>query len=173
MNCRILCESSGNIYRYKNVPFTCVETTIDTSTNRYYDDYGLNVSLMMEHLDSYYGEINISIPSVQDWLKAYQKADITFVLTNSSLLSSSYHNAVLAKNKCKELYPEKQIVVFNTNTTGPALSLLIDKLSFFIQEMNTLEEIVIAMQQYIPKVHVMIATLHANFLAKEKVFTSF
>ena len=175
MNYQIISESVSNIYKIKNIPYTCISSSIDTVSTRYIDHQGLNVDLMMEQLYSYYGEANILPPSVEDWYNAFKEVDYTFILPNTALLSESYHNALKAKEKYNALYPNKKIYVLNTNATGPALGLVIEKLVEIIEKNKDIEQVLEQIQTYIEKIHFVVSYKKTSSNLKLLVdkFTSF
>lgn len=172
MNYKIICESASNVYKLKNVPYECISATIDTCVSRYNDDRGLDISLMMDQIATCPSEIEISTPSVKQWFDTF-KADVNFALCNTSLLSSSYNNAILAKHKFEALNPNKKVFVINTNTTGPALQLVIEKLYNLLQVETDFEEVFKKIQEYVQNVHVFITSIKPSAHAYKNVFTTF
>ena len=172
MNFRIISESCANIYKYKGIPYTCIYANIDTCTSRYEDHRGLDISLMMEELDNYCGEVNVSTPNVKDWFSSIKDEDVTFLLPNASILSDSYHNAMLAKNKYVSMHPDKQVYVINTNTTGPAMKLIIEKLAQLIHEELEITEIIDQINTYVQNVHVCLLFDKPASFVKSKLFST-
>lgn len=171
MNYRIISESAANIYKIKDIPYTCVCASIDTATTRYVDNQGLDVELMMDQLYSYYGEANITIPSIEDWYQSFKGEDYTFVLPNTTLLSESFNNAVKAKEKYNSLFPDKKIFVLNSNATGPALGLIIEKLVKIIEEENEIDTILNKIQAYMDCIHFVVSCKKPSSIVK-KVFAN-
>lgn len=172
MNYKIICESASNVYKYKDIPFLCIPAIMETSVSRYYDDRGLNVSLMLEQMNACPNEIEIQFPSVKQWFDACNH-DIHFLVCNSSLLSDSYANAILAKNKVEALHPNKKVYVINTNTTGPSMQLIIEKLVALLKQEEDSDTIYQKMIEYTQNIRVLIASSKPSSHIKKQAISKF
>ncbi|MFW6027138.1 MAG: DegV family protein [Candidatus Woesearchaeota archaeon] len=93
-----------------------------------------------------------SAPSPYDYLKELKNESNIFILTVSSSLSSSYNNAIIAKNTFLEKYSQQKdtfIHVFDSLNASIGQGLLLLKLQELISENLPEEEIINKMDKYI------------------------
>ena len=84
-------------------------------------------------------------PSPNDFYEAYKKVPQDkpiIMLSLSKELSSTYQNAVAAKNMILEEEPERRIAVINTKTASGGIALLLHDLYGKIQAGDTFEQVV-------------------------------
>lgn len=84
-------------------------------------------------------------PSPNDFYEAYKKVPQDkpiIMLSLSKELSSTYQNAVAAKNMILEAEPERRIAVINTKTASGGIALLLHDLYGKIQAGDTFEQVV-------------------------------
>lgn len=86
-----------------------------------------------------------SAPSPNDFYEAYKKVDPDTPIVNLSLtkgLSTTYENAVLAKQMLLEEEPDRKIAVINTKTASCGISLFIHETNRKIEEGYTFDQLV-------------------------------
>nr|WP_317331419.1 DegV family protein [uncultured Romboutsia sp.] len=84
-----------------------------------------------------------SCPSPERFMISYEgEEDEILVITLASKLSGTYSTAVLAKNMFEEEYPNKKVVVIDTETGSVGQALLIVKAAQLAKEGKSLDEIV-------------------------------
>ena len=71
------------------------------------------------------------------------------IITISGALSGSYNSATLAKNTILEKYPNRNIEVINSKSTGPEIVLLIERIIELIKEKKTFSEVVKLSNEYL------------------------
>ncbi len=84
-----------------------------------------------------------SCPSPEKFMKSYEgEEDEILVITLASNLSGTYSTAVLAKNMFEEEYPDKKVVVIDSETGSIGQGLLLIKAAQLAKEGKNLDEIV-------------------------------
>lgn len=84
-----------------------------------------------------------SCPSPEKFMNSYEgEEDNIIVITLASKLSGTYSTAVLAKKLFEEKYPNKNVVVIDTETGSIGQGLLVTKAAQLAEEGKSFEEIV-------------------------------
>ena len=112
-------------------------------------EYQTGVTLNLEEYHQKVKELNevplSAAPSPNDFYEAYKKvpADQPIIMLSiSKELSSTYANAVIAKDMILEEIPERKISVINTKTASCAIALLLHDLDRKMEETYTFEQLV-------------------------------
>lgn len=106
------------------IGFTRVPLKIEVGSQEFTDSADLNIDEMLNALDAYKGKTGSAAPGPGEWAEAFEKADVTFALALTSALSGSWSSAHSAKDMVLEEHPEKKIIIFDTRSAGPEISLL-------------------------------------------------
>ena len=125
---KIIADSSADVMHLEGVPFSVAPLKIITDEKEYIDDQNLNVIKMAEELSVYSGKSSSACPSPADWLNNFGDAEFVFCVTITSNLSGSYNSAIIAKQDYEEKYPDRKVFVIDSLSTGPELTLIIEKL---------------------------------------------
>ncbi|MCG8512659.1 MAG: DegV family protein [Halanaerobiales bacterium] len=91
-------------------------------------------------------------PSPGDFINTFHQGDNIFVFTVSSALSSSYNNAVLAKNLYAKQFTEKAIHVFDSLNASIGQGLAIIKLRELIENNHKYDQIISSLEEYIKEI---------------------
>lgn len=125
-----------------------VPLKIDVEDQTFIDDSSLKTMELLEAMGNSDKSVKTSSPSPGDFLKEYEKGDNVFVVTLSSALSSSYSNAVLAKNIALE-NSNKFIHVFDSLSASVGETLISLKISDLIEKGFVPKDIVKKVEKYI------------------------
>ncbi|MCR5792044.1 MAG: DegV family protein [Lachnospiraceae bacterium] len=169
---KFITDSSCDLLEREDVLFESVSLTINTEERTYVDDETLDINEMLDDLRQYRGKSHTACPGVAQWMDAYERgnADRIYVVTMTSGLSGTYNSAVVAREQFLEEHKDVQIHIFDTLTTGPEMSIILDK----IIEMDTagmeFEEVCKKGAEYIKKTGLYFAfqSLH-NFAQNGRV----
>ncbi len=145
---KIVADSSSDIMSLEQVNFSSAPLKIITNDIEYTDDNMLDVRSMVDSLLNYKGKSSTSCPNTADWLSAFGNAKYIFVFTITATLSGSYNSAMHAKQTYEEEHPERKVFVLNTLTTGPEISLLIDKTQSLILDGLSFDEVCMQINEY-------------------------
>ena len=148
MNFKIVSDSSADLRTLADVPFASAPLKISTDVKEYVDNENLNVIEMLSDLATYNGRSRASCPSSGEYLDAFGSTENVFCITITSGLSGSFNAANVAAIQFKENYPENNIHVIDSLSTGPENALLIYKLRELILEGKDFETVKAEITEY-------------------------
>lgn len=150
MNYRIVanssCDLNDELRSRLNIGLVPLNIDVDGQTFR--DDDSIDVPKLIKAMKKGINPVRTSSPSPGDFLKEYEKSENIFVVTLSSALSSTYNNAVLAKNMALEK-GNKFIHVFDSLSASIGETLVSIKIHDLVQQKFNKEEIVSRTEEYI------------------------
>jgi DegV family protein with EDD domain len=151
MDFRIVADSSCDLNDdlRKKVDIGIVPLKLDVDDKTFVDDSKLNVKDLLTAMKNSLNPIKTSSPSPGDFITEYEKGKNVFVVTLSSALSSTYSNAVLAKNIVLEQNSNKFIHVFDSLSASIGETLISLKIFDMIQKSYSKFDIVEKVEQYI------------------------
>ena len=123
------------------IAYTQVPLKLDVGDQEFIDDENLDVAEYLKQLYAYKGKTGSAAPSPQAWLAAFEKGEEVFAITISSQVSGSFASASLAKKLFLEQYPERKIHLIDSKSTGPEMTLLVQKLVELMEQGLSYEEI--------------------------------
>ena len=130
-----------NFPECENVIFERAPLTVRVGEKEYTDDFNLNIDEFMDDMMKCTTTTGSAAPSPNIWYEAYKKADNVFAITITSALSGSYSSAMAAKDMILDEYPDKKIHVIDSLSAGPELTIILYKLTEYIKEGLSFEEI--------------------------------
>ena len=92
-------------------------------------------------------------PSPSDFMARFAKAEKIFVITISSALSSSYNNALIAKDYYSSEFKDKMVYVFDTLNASVGQGLVVVKLLNLLEKNISNKKIIEKMEKYIKNLH--------------------
>ena len=149
MNFKIVADSSCDLNDElrEKLDIGLVPLKIDVGEHAFVDDEFLDVKKLILTMKNSNELVKTSSPSPGDFLKEYEKGDNVFVVTLSSALSSTYSNAVLAKNIALES-SNKFIHVFDSLSASVGETLVSIKIYDLIQKNFNPRDIVKKVEEY-------------------------
>jgi DegV family protein with EDD domain len=148
MNFKIIADSSCDLRTLADIPFESAPLKITTEEKDYVDNSELDVKEMLSDLSTYKGRSRSSCPSSGEYLDAFGSVDNLFCITITSGLSGSLNAANVAAGQFREMYPDKNIHVIDSLSTGPENALLIFKLRELILEGKDFETVKAEITEY-------------------------
>ena len=148
MNFKIVSDSSADLRTLADVPFASAPLKISTDVKEYVDNENLNVIEMLSDLATYNGRSRSSCPSSGEYLDAFGSTENVFCITITSGLSGSFNAANVAATQFKENYPDNNIHVIDSLSTGPENALLIYKLRELILDGKDFETVKAEITEY-------------------------
>ena len=106
---------------------------VSVGEHDYVDDPSLDTAAFLDAMEGSEAPSRTSCPSPQAWLEQFEKAEQSIALTISSNLSGSYNSAMTAKQMAQERAPEKKIAVLDSLSTGPEVTLCVEKIRALIE----------------------------------------
>ena len=138
---KIVADSSANLMELKTVAFDAAPMKIITAQREFVDDRNLDLDEMIAFFKSYKGRYQSSCPNPEDWLMTFGDAEDVFCVAITRVLSGSYNAACIAKEMYETEHPGRRVIVIGSLSTGPELTLLVEKLEELIVAGKTFEEI--------------------------------
>ena len=138
---KIVSDSSCDIFNLDGIEFNSVPLKIIAGKEEFCDIENADVSKMITFLKGYKDKSGSSCPSSAEWLDAFSGADEIFAITITSGLSGSYNAACVAKEMYMEKNPESKVYIIDSLSTGPEMTLIIEKIKELHNEGKTFEEI--------------------------------
>lgn len=147
---KIVADSSCDLNEElnKKLNIGLVPLKIDVNDRTFIDDEFLDVNELIRAMKNSKEPVRTSSPSPADFLKRYEEGENIFVVTLSSALSSTYSNAVLAKNMAME-NSDKFIHVFDSLSASIGETLVSLKIFNLIQDNISPKNIVQRVEEYI------------------------
>lgn len=145
---KIVTDSSADLRTLDGVPFESAPLKVITDEREYIDNADLDVVSMLADLKAYKGRSRSSCPSSGEYFEAFSDAENVFCITITSGLSGSFNAANVAAKQFKESYPERNIHVIDSLSTGAENALLVEKLRELILEGKDFETIKAEITEY-------------------------
>ena len=132
----------------EKIDFTRSPLKLDIGEKEFIDSFDLDIEEFMEEMYSYKGKTGSAAPSPDEWLKAYEKSENVFAITITGTLSASYSSAVIGMELFKDQYPDRNIYVIDSKSTGPEMSLIVRKLTEYMLDNMAFEDICKNIDEY-------------------------
>ena len=129
---KIVADSSCDLFALEQAEFACAPMKIITAEREFVDNETLDVEGMVAYLDRYKGRSKSSCPNTGDWLEAFGDADDVFCVTITSGLSGSYNSACAAKQIYESENEGRRVLVIDTLSAGPKVTMVVEKLAEYI-----------------------------------------
>ena len=146
---KLISDSSCDLINIDKIDFSAAPLTITAGEKTFVDNENLDTNEMLDYLQSYNGKSSTACPSINDWLERFEDADIIYVVCMTSGLSGTYNSACSAKDIYLESHPDAKIHVFDTLTTGPEQTLIVNRLVSLIKQGIDFEETVELTNNYL------------------------
>ena len=153
LNWQIITDSSCDLKEWdEEIPFDSVPFVIRVDDTDYVDTPDLDVETLVSAMEKSTVS-RTSCPSPEAWYQVFLRSEKTIALTISANLSGSYNSAVTAREMVLEKYPEKQIEIIDSLSTGPKLIMLAQQAAALIQEKLPVDRIAGKLRQMAGGVH--------------------
>ena len=165
MRCKIISDSSSNLFHVNAADYTTVPMKVITD-KEYVDTPELDLLGMVHDLQQFKGKSGSSCANVGEWMDAFADADCVFCVTISKNLSGSYNSARDAVQEWLEANPGKMAYVFDSLAAGPQQAMLVEKLAQLIAEGNDFDTIVEKALDYHNHTHILFRLQSLTNLAR-------
>jgi len=133
----------------KKLNIGLVPLKINVGRNSYVDDENIDTKKLLADMKNSKEPVKTASPSPNDFMKEYEKGENIFVVTISSALSSTYNNAMLAKDIILEQSKEKFIHVFDSLSASIGETLISMKINELIEKKFDKFDIIEEVEGYI------------------------
>ncbi|MDF7682184.1 DegV family protein [Lactobacillus sp. ESL0679] len=125
---KLILDSSSNELANKTDNIEIVPLTIAVNQHNFIDDEALDLNKLSASMAANTKASKTACPSIDDWLKALEGSNRAILLTVTSALSGSYSSAYQAKKIYEENHPQSRVIVVDSKSAGPELSLILHEI---------------------------------------------
>lgn len=154
MKIKLVTDCAANICQKVDKEIAYVPLVITTDKREFRDDESLDVPGMMEYLKNYKGKSGTACPGIADWIDAFQGADMILGVAITSGLSGSYNSARNAVEQYQEDNPDAKVYIVDSLSAGPEMTLMVERLSEYIDQELEFETIVKEIEEYKKHSHI-------------------
>lgn len=123
---KLIMDSSANEKNSKGLQI--VPLTITIAGHEFIDNENLDVDKLIDSMNKNTEAGKTSCPSINDWLEALKGTERAIIVTVTSGLSGSFSSAFQAKEMYEKKYPNSKVVVIDSRSAGPELSIILEEI---------------------------------------------
>ena len=130
---KLIVDSSSNMVNDPTHNVEVVPLTISFGGKDYIDDQNLNIQEFLSDMNKNQIAGKTTCPSIQAWLDALEGTEKAIIVTMTSGMSGTFSSALQAKNMYEEKHPSSQIIVVDSRSAGPELTIVLHGIEKMIQ----------------------------------------
>lgn len=130
---KLIVDSSSNMVNDPARNVEVVPLTISFDGKDYIDDQNLNIQEFLSDMNKNQVAGKTTCPSIQAWLDALEGTEKAIIVTMTSGMSGTFSSALQAKNMYEEKHPSSQIIVVDSRSAGPELTIVLHGIEKMIQ----------------------------------------
>lgn len=130
---KLIVDSSSNMVNDPAHNVEVVPLTISFGGKDYIDDQNLNIQEFLSDMNKNQVAGKTTCPSIQAWLDALEGTEKAIIVTMTSGMSGTFSSALQAKNMYEEKHPSSQIIVVDSRSAGPELTIVLHCIEKMIQ----------------------------------------
>lgn len=130
---KLIVDSSSNMVNDPTHNVEVVPLTISFGGKDYIDDQNLNIQEFLSDMNKNQVAGKTTCPSIQAWLDALEGTEKAIIVTMTSGMSGTFSSALQAKNMYEEKHPSSQIIVVDSRSAGPELTIVLHGIEKMIQ----------------------------------------
>lgn len=132
-NIKLIIDSSSNMKSDPDHNVEVVPLTISFGGKDYIDDQNLNIREFLNDMNQNQVAGKTTCPSNQAWLNALEGTEKAIIITMTSGMSGTFSSALQAKTMYEERHPTSQIIVVDSRSAGPELTIVLHGIEKMIQ----------------------------------------
>ncbi|WP_283588914.1 DegV family protein [Lactobacillus gallinarum] len=132
-NIKLIIDSSSNMKSDPDHNVEVVPLTISFGGKDYIDDPNLNIREFLNDMNQNQIAGKTTCPSIQAWLNALEGTEKAIIITMTSGMSGTFSSALQAKTMYEEKHPTSQIIVVDSRSAGPELTIVLHGIEKMIQ----------------------------------------
>ena len=132
-NIKLIIDSSSNMKSDPDHNVEVVPLTISFGGKDYIDDQNLNIREFLNDMNQNQVAGKTTCPSIQAWLNALEGTEKAIIITMTSGMSGTFSSALQAKTMYEEKHPTRQIIVVDSRSAGPELTIVLHGIEKMIQ----------------------------------------
>lgn len=130
---KLIVDSSSNMVNDPAHNVEVVPLTVSFGGKDYIDDQNLNIQEFLSDMNKNQVAGKTTCPSIQAWLDALEGTEKAIIVTMTSGMSGTFSSALQAKNMYEEKHPTSQIIVVDSRSAGPELTIVLHGIEKMIQ----------------------------------------
>ena len=130
---KLIVDSSSNMVNDPTHNVEVVPLTISFGGKDYIDDQNLNIQEFLSDMNKNQVAGKTTCPSIQAWLDALEGTEKAIIVTMTSGMSGTFSSALQAKTMYEEKHPTSQIIVVDSRSAGPELTIVLHGIEKMIQ----------------------------------------
>lgn len=130
---KLIIDSSSNMKSDPDHNVEVVPLTISFGGKDYIDDQNLNIREFLNDMNQNQIAGKTTCPSIQAWLNALEGTEKAIIITMTSGMSGTFSSALQAKTMYEEKHPTSQIIVVDSRSAGPELTIVLHGIKKMIQ----------------------------------------
>ncbi|WP_290068833.1 DegV family protein, partial [Lactobacillus intestinalis] len=162
---KLILDSSSNQETNPAKNIQIVPLTISFNGKEYRDDQNLNIKDFLEDMSNNNVAGKSSCPSIQEWLDALKGTKRAIILTLTSGMSGSYSSALQAKAMYEEKNPTSKVIVVDTRSAGPELTVILHEIEDMIKGKVRFVDLEEKIAQYRTQTHLLFVLQSLHNLA--------
>lgn len=139
----------------EEIGFAVVSLKIIVGEREFVDEKGLDTVEMLEVMENHHGKTSSSAPNAGEWKKAFADGENVFAITISGALSGSAAGAHTARHLLEQEGINKNIKIIDSLSTGPEMTLYVEKLVEYIEQGLSFEEVSAKIDKYAKNVRLL------------------
>lgn len=132
-NIKLIIDSSSNMKSDPDHNVEVVPLTISFGGKDYIDDQNLNIREFLNDMNQNQVAGKTTCPSIQAWLNALEGTEKAIIITMTSGMSGTFSSALQAKTMYEEKHPTSQIIVVDSRSAEPELTIVLHGIEKMIQ----------------------------------------
>jgi DegV family protein with EDD domain len=132
-NIKLIIDSSSNMKSDPDHNVEVVPLNISFGGKDYIDDQNLNIREFLNDMNQNQVAGKTTCPSIQAWLNALEGTEKAIIITMTSGMSGTFSSALQAKTMYEEKHPTSQIIVVDSRSAGPELTIVLHGIEKMIQ----------------------------------------
>ena len=139
----------------EEIGFAVVSLKIIVGEREFVDEKGLDTVEMLEVMENHHGKTSSSAPNAGEWKEAFADGENVFAITISGALSGSAAGAHTARHLLEQEGINKNIKIIDSLSTGPEMTLYVEKLVEYIEQGLSFEEVSAKIDKYAKNVRLL------------------
>ncbi|MDF7672505.1 DegV family protein [Lactobacillus sp. ESL0701] len=123
---KLIIDSSAN--ENTDQTLQVVPLTMTIAGQDFVDNEQLDVDQLITEMAKNTEAGKTSCPSINEWLEALEGSKRAILMTITSGLSGSFSSAFQAKEMYEKKYPDSHVIVVDTRSAGPEMSVILNKI---------------------------------------------
>ncbi len=145
---KLVLDSSADLTELDGIQLGVAPLKIVTDQRQFVDDIALDVEDMADFMHGYKGTSSTSCPNTEDWIAAFGDAQEILCITITSALSGAYNSARLAKDLYEQTHPDRRVILIDSLSAGPEITLMAEKARELILAGLSPEEVAEGLKHY-------------------------